>query len=149
MRPHRGRALAAPGRAPLWRRAFVVLVLAALAACSDPADEPTQLGTQAWGPFDVSVESLPSPPRAGHNEVVVQITGERSRPVYDALVQLRAGPASDWVQAIEDGHVGVYRRAVNFSAGTGNRIARTLEVQLVRGDDRTILQFPIPGGSAP
>jgi len=91
-----------------------------------------------WGGFEVAVEVRPAPPRPGHNEVVVIITAERHRPVYDALVWMRARPDAPWVQAIEDGHVGVYRRAINF----GRAGATQLEVKLQRESSVDVLVFP-------
>jgi len=110
----------------------------ALAACGQ-VDQAGTIGTRQWGPYDVTVETRPSPPRIGQNEIVVVIAGEHHQPVYDAVVAVRAQASSPWIQAIEDGHVGVYRRAVRFSSGAQN----VLQVQLKRGEDSTILEFPV------
>jgi hypothetical protein len=115
------------------------LLAAVLLGACGAADTSAVIGTGRWGSIDVSVESRPAPPRAGNNEVVVSVTGERRQPIYDALVFLRAGDDAPWVQAIEDGHVGVYRRAVNFGAG-GRAV---VQLRLRRGADETTLQFPI------
>jgi len=109
-----------------------------LAACNSSQDA-SQIGVRQWGTFDVAVEVRPAPPRRGHNEVVVIITGEHHRPVYDALVAVRADPEQPWVQAIEDGHVGVYRRAVLFSHGP----AASLQVRVQRADAQSVLEFPV------
>jgi hypothetical protein len=114
--------------------------MALLCACSDNGNA-SNLGTQSWGAIQVSVETRPSPPRHGRNEVVVLVSGDRHRPVYDAVIRLRAQQDA-WVQAIEDGHVGVYRRAVDFGEGDH----ATLQVQLQRGSEETILEFPVPIG---
>jgi len=109
---------------------------AASASCSN-SEESAALGTQQWGPYEVTVETRPSPPRAGQNEVVVIVAGEHHRPVYDALITLRAQASAPWIQAIEDGHVGVYRRAVNFGHGGDGK----LQVQLRQpGVDMGILR---------
>jgi hypothetical protein len=109
-----------------------------LAACGESTDSYL-VGKGRWGEYDVSVESRPAPPRRGNNEVVVIITGERHQPVYDALVAVRAQSEAAWTQAIEDGHVGVYRRAVNF--GHGDRAV--IQVQLKRGAQESELDFPV------
>jgi hypothetical protein len=109
-----------------------------IAGCGDNHD-PAQIGTRPWGSIDVAVELRPPPPRPGHNEVVVIITGEHHRPVYDALVSVRGDGAQPWVQAIEDGHVGVYRRAVVFAHGP----QATLQVRVQRADAQTVLEFPV------
>lgn len=120
------------------RLGSALLGVALLSACGSSQDT-AQLGTRSWGGFDVAVELRPAPPRPGHNEVVVIITGEHHRPVYDALVSLRADAGHDWVQAIEDGHVGVYRRAVYFGRGS----AATLQVRLQRAETQSVLEFPV------
>jgi hypothetical protein len=112
--------------------------VAGLASCSS-GEDASQIGVRSWGTYDVAVEVRPSPPRPGHNEVVVIITGEHHRPVYDALVAVRADPDQPWVQAIEDGHVGVYRRAVVFGRGP----AASLQVRLQRADAQSVLEFPV------
>lgn len=127
--------------ASAYRRLCAVLTMlaaCAMAACGESSDSYV-VGTGRWNDFDVTVESRPAPPRAGNNEVVVIVTGARRQPVFDALVTLRAQPSEPWVQAIEDGHVGVYRRAVNFGRGQ----SATIQVQLRHGSDQGTLSFPV------
>ena len=119
------------------------MLLSLLAGCGADTGN-AQIGAQRWGDLDVAVEVRPSPPRAGHNEVVVIVSGEHHRPVYDALVYLRAQADLPWVQAIEDGHVGVYRRAV-FFAGAGDA---AVQVRLQRGRDESVLVFPVRLGAS-
>lgn len=44
-----------------------------------------------------------------------------------------------WVQAIQDGLIGVYRRAIDLGDGE----TAVLQVRLQRGTDETILRFPL------
>lgn len=120
------------------RTALGGLVALALVACS-PGTDTYVVGADHWGPYDVAVESRPAPPRPGHNEVVVTVTGARRQPAYDLLVSVRAAQDQPWVQAIEDGHVGVYRRAVIF----GPPGKTSIEVRLQHGSDDAVLQFPV------
>jgi len=117
---------------------LAVLFAISLAGCGSEEHSGT-IGTRQWGSYDVTVETRPWPPRAGQNEVVVMIVGDHHQPIYDALVTMRAQATSPWVQAIEDGHVGVYRRAVRFTADGQNN----LQIQLQRGDERGVLDFPV------
>lgn len=120
-------------------RALATATLAALlAACGETGDSYV-VGSGRWNDIDVTVESRPAPPQAGNNEVVVIITRARHQPVYDAVVHVRARAENPWVQAIEDGHVGVYRRAVDFGREGDTRI----EVRVQRGSDETTLGFPV------
>jgi hypothetical protein len=114
----------------------------ALAACggSEPVAE---IPAQKWLDADVRVESRPSPPKPGMNEFLVLVTGERGRPVYDLVVSLRTDDNDPWKQAIEDGRVGVYRRAVEVEPGTRS----TLQVQIRRNDAESVLRFPLVPGS--
>ncbi len=131
-----------PGRPPAPLLAALGALLL-LGGCSD--DRSETLGTRAWGSIEVAVETRPFPPLAGNDEVVVIVSGAHRRPVYDAVVSIRAQSSAPWVQAIQDGHLGVYRRAVRFTRDPGN----ALEVQLRRGDEQTVLAFPVTLGSAP
>jgi hypothetical protein len=132
--------------ARLRRRAAALLVTVVTAvlgaglldACGN-SDDRSRIGARKWGTVDVAVEVRPSPPRPGHNEVVVIVSAEHHRPVYDAIVALRVQPAEPWVQAIEDGHVGVYRRAVVFGPGR----AAVLQVRLQRAGEQAVLEFPV------
>ena len=129
-----------PGCVPAGIRSLLLASAAALGlgGCGS-SEQSGVVGTRQWGVYEVTVETRPWPPREGQNEVVVVVAGERHRPIYDAVVNLRAQESLPWVQAIEDGHVGVYRRAVRFAAGAqGN-----LQVQLQRGEDRIVLDFPV------
>jgi hypothetical protein len=113
-----------------------------LGACGGEPSET--LGTRMWGSIEVAVQTRPFPPLAGNDEVVVIVSGEHHRPVYDAIVSLRTQPLAPWVQAIQDGHLGVYRRAVRFSPDPGGG----LEVQLRRGEEQTVIVFPVAIASA-
>jgi hypothetical protein len=117
------------------------------AACAPEGQDHAASASQRWGDLDVTVEVRPfDRPQGsiavagGRNEVVVVISGERHRPVFDAVVQMRAAPGADWVQAIQDGHVGVYRRAVDLGADAAQS---TLEVQLRRDAREDVLRFPL------
>ena len=108
-----------------------------LAACG--SDE-AQMAVKHYGNYTVAIETRPSPIEAGVDEVVVVITGIRHRPLWDALVRLRALPNANWVQAIEDGHTGVYRRAVDFGVPTPTG---PLHVEIEENGKATEIDFPL------
>ena len=60
-------------------------------------------------------------------------------PVGDLTISLRAADSMPWVQAIEDGNIGVYRRAIDL----GDKQATTLQVKLQQGTEETVLLFPM------
>lgn len=110
-----------------------------LAGCGGNPGE-IQIPVQHWKTMDVRIETHPNPPIAGMSEIVVIVTGPRGRPVSDLKVQMRASDAMPWVQGIQDGLIGVYRRAVDLGAGA----EATLQVQLVEPSaDQTTLLFPL------
>ncbi len=127
-----------------WAALAAAWATGPLGGCGNSADD-SRIGTRKWGSFDVAVEVRPGPPSAGRNEVVVIVSGERHRPVYDALVSVRTSDAQPWVQAIEDGHVGVYRRGVFFAGGA----SATVQVRLQRAADEAVLAFPVALAPAP
>lgn len=117
----------------------IVAILGLLvAACSGGARY--QIPTQQWGDMVIEVQVRPEPPQAGMTEFLVVATEKRGRPVHDLIVTLRTKPTDPWQQAIQDGHSGVYRRALNLAAGK-----RSVAVHLTRksNSQETELQFPL------
>lgn len=108
-----------------------------LLACGE-GNQASVIPSQHWQEMDVRIETHPNPPVAGMLEVVVIVTGPRGRPIHDLIISMRGGDALPWVQTIQDGHMGVYRRAVDVGGGD----AAALQVRLQRGDEQKILLFP-------
>ena len=113
-------------------------LVAALAACND-ANESPPIPLQHWKEMDVRIETHPNPPVAGMSEIVVIVTGPRGRPVHDLIVSIRADDSVPWVQTIQDGHIGVYRRGA--SVGFGEKAV--LQVLLQHGAEQQVLYFPL------
>lgn len=111
---------------------FLVL----LTACG--RDQVADTQPQKWQGAEVRVESRPSPPRPGINEFLVIVTGERG-PVHDIMVSVRTDDQDQWIQAIQDGEVGVYRRAAKVTLGTRS----VLQVQIKRNGAEGVLRFPL------
>lgn len=87
----------------------------------------------------VRIETHPNPPLAGMSEIVVIITGPHGKPAGDLTVSLRGNEAMPWVQAIQDGFIGVYRRAIDL----GNGQTSVVHVRLQQGTVQKVLLFPI------
>jgi hypothetical protein len=109
-----------------------------LVACS-VGNEPPSIPLQHWQEMDVRIETHPNPPVAGMSEVVVIVTGPHGRPIHDLIISLRGNEAMPWVQTIQDGYMGAYRRAVDI--GSGETVI--LQVRLQRGEVQKILLFPL------
>lgn len=109
-----------------------------LVACSNGAAAPS-IPPQHWKQMVVRIETHPSPPLAGISEIVVIITGPYGKPAGDLIVSLRGTETDPWVQAIEDGYIGVYRRAVDI----GENKTGVVQVRIQQGAEQKILSFPI------
>jgi len=120
-------------------RTGVAAGLLLTAAACNSGDRAADVPPQKWKDMEVSVESRPSPPRAGMDEFLVMVTDGRGRPAYNLLVSLRTSDQNPWIQAIEDGQIGVYRRAVKVAPGTNS----VLQVQIRRKDAEDVLYFPL------
>jgi len=113
------------------------VLLLMLSACGEGAD--ADIPVQKWQKLVVQVETRPSPPETGMDEILVVVTDERGRPGNGLVVSLRSSDQDRWVQAIEDGGLGVYRRAVALAPGERS----VLQVQLKTKDAESILRFPL------
>jgi len=94
------------------RVCLILLLPLLLSACSDAS---FSLGEQSWEEVQFVVETRPSPPVQGMNEFLVIATGQNRRKAHDLIISLRTDPKAPWKQAIQDGHVGVYRKALPIS----------------------------------
>ncbi len=117
----------------------IVLALL-LAGCS--AQQP-DAAPQNWKGFEVRIETQPSPPRIGMNEVMVEVSGKHGKGVHGLIVSLRMNDSESWKQAFPDGDLGVYHSAADFSPG------RTmLQVRIEQGGEKSTLYFPVRMGSS-
>lgn len=113
-------------------------MLLLLVSCSK--GESSRLGPQQWQETSITIETRPGPQvLQGMNEFIVIATKKARTPVSDLIVSLRTNEADPWKQAIQDGHVGVYRRALNVNDPQKD----TLSVQIRQGDETHVLKFPL------
>lgn len=119
-------------------RIFAVALMAlALAACGGDKSQ-ARLPSQQWGDINITVEFRPVPLRQGMNEFMVIATHPDRTAAKDLVVSLRSNPDAQWQQAIQDGNIGVYRRAVRLEAGD-----QTLYVHLRQRLEEQVLEFPV------
>lgn len=117
---------------------LVFASLLALAGCGSD-NGAIVIPVQRWKDMDVRIDTHPNPPVAGMSEIVAIVTGPHGRPIPDLLIYIRGNDSMPWVQTIEDGRIGVYRRAVDI--GDGDSV--TLQVRLDQGAEEKILLFPL------
>lgn len=121
------------------RTLIITLLSLSILACGAPQDQ-YQIPAQKWSDVVVVIQSRPAVVTAGMNEFLVLATLERGKPVHDLIVSLRTVDAGPWQQAIQDGHSGVYRKAINVPPAV-----TMLQVQLRRKgqDEGAVLHFPM------
>lgn len=117
-------------------RIFFLLISMVLLSCSGDSNRSS---FQQWKDISLAVETRPPQIRAGMMEfLVVANRGER-KVAHDLIVSLRIGEVGKWVQAIQDGHVGVYRRALRVVDPSSD----VLQVHVRYGAEETVLKFPL------
>lgn len=117
---------------------WLVLAVAGLVACSGRTTS-SPIPPQHWKDSVIRIETHPDPPLPGMSEIVVIVTGPRGKPTGDLIVSLRGNEDAPWVQAIQDGFIGVYRRAVDIGEGD----SAVVQVRLQRGAEQQVLRFPL------
>lgn len=117
---------------------LLILIAAGLVACNDET-KVLSIPSQHWKESVVRIETHPNPPLAGMSEIVVIITGPHGKPTGDLIVSLRGKESDPWIQAIQDGFIGVYRRAVDIGGGD----SAVVQVRLQQGAEQQVLRFPI------
>ncbi len=113
------------------------ILLVALVSCG--RDSASVLGPQQIGDLEVFVETRPGIPRVGMNEFLVVATYADRKPGYDYVVSIQLQGDTEWRQSIQDGHSGVYRRALNVRDPEHDVVRVMLEKQ----GRQSVLQFPL------
>jgi hypothetical protein len=120
----------------ILRRAALPAAAIALASCGG---ESRDSATLSWRDLQVHVESRSYGAIPDLKELLVFVNRNVTLPAWDCRVDLRTSDADPWKQAIEDGHVGVYRRAAKVDA----RDHSVLQVWIHAEDSDTVLRFPL------
>lgn len=92
-----------------------------------------------WRDLQVHVESRSYGPIPGMKELLVFVNRNGVLPAWDCRVDLRTSDADPWKQAIEDGRVGVYRRAAKVDEGEHS----VLQVRISAEGSETVLHIPL------
>lgn len=118
----------------------VTLLLLATSGCGK--GDAYILVPQQWDDAKFVVEIRPGAPRQGMNEFVVISTHTSGVPGYQYVVSIKMDSDQHWVQMIQDGHSGVYRRAI----AVRDPLNGVLNVQVKYQKDKdklTTLHFPL------
>jgi hypothetical protein len=127
----------------MWRnralrawRASLYGVAIAFAGCGGETQESPELH---WLDLQVHVESRSYGPIPAMKELLVFVNRHGSQPAWDCRIDLRTSDADPWKQAIEDGRVGVYRRA----ALVDERQHSVLQIWIHAEGNETVLRVPL------
>lgn len=97
---------------------------------------------QIWNNTEFVVEIRPGAPRKGMNEFVVIATQTDRVPAYNYIITLKTDMNDKESQMIQDGHSGVYRRAIEVQ-DPANEILIVKIVHKKETDVSTELQYPL------
>ena len=113
-------------------------VVASLTACEGTTP---QMPAQSWKGIRVEIETRPPQLGVGMNEFLVIASRGQGRgvPAHDLIISLAVNNTERWEQAIQDGFVGVYRRAMRIADPAHD----VLLVRIEHGGDSGILRFPL------
>lgn len=116
---------------------YSIFVLLLLTACSSSGTG--MYPHQPWEDLIIHVETRPAPLVKGVNEFLIYATINARQPGSDLIVSIKERGGTKWHQSIQDGHVGVYRRAIVIT----NPETNVLQVRIKRGKDVGLLEFAL------
>ena len=125
----------------LLRRWCAALPALALYGCGGGTQESP---TVHWRDLDVHVESRSYSPIPEMRELLVFVNRNRVLPAWDCRVDLRTSDADPWKQAIEDGRVGVYRRAAKVDRHEHS----VLQIRIRAEGSETVLRIALNSQAA-
>lgn len=119
-----------------WRLLMLAGVFL-LSSCS--ADESAwSPAPQSWQDITIRVETQPTPVERGMNEFLLIADHQQRGFINNLLVEVRT-ESSDWKQAMPDGALGVFRRALQV-----RHVQREhLYVRLIRDGQHGEMTFPL------
>jgi len=96
-----------------FNNAFVLgcIVLALLVSACSPGKQVWTPPAQVWNGLSIRIETRPTVLRPGMNEFLVIANRQQRGFSSDLMVDVRT-ESSDWKQAMPDGALGVFRRAL-------------------------------------
>lgn len=115
---------------------IAILFLSMLSACG--VDHAQDTPPKVWKDMEVRVETRPSPPHAGMTEFLVMLTSRTGRPGDDYMVSVRTSDQDAWKWAVQDGRMGIFRRAAELAPGERS----VLQIQLKHKGEESVLRFP-------
>ena len=119
---------------------FLLALATALALISCGKGQAYLLTPQYWDDVEFMVELRPGAPRVGMNEFLIFATDKSGKPGYEYVISIQIDGPSNWTQTIQDGHTGVYRRALALTDPETDVLLVKVEA---RSGQQTILRFTL------
>lgn len=126
-------------RRSLMQKVVLFVIALIVLGCTD-SNTPS-LPPKVWEDVTVRVESRPPVVQQGMNEFLIIATYKGVGPAADLVVSLRMDDEDRWHQAIQDGHMGVYRRAIIVP--DPNSSVLSVRVRYKKTDQQGVLKFPL------
>ena len=121
----------------LTKRVLVIACCLIAVACG--RGNAYLLGPEWIGDVEIYVESRPGKPKVGMNEFLVIATHKDHKPAYQYVISIGVKGSDKWIQTIQDGYSGVYRRATRINDPSVDVLA----VKLEKAGKTEILYFPL------
>lgn len=122
---------------PAAHLTLAALIALLMAGCGGSGFAPYP--PQMFEDVIIEVETRPARVEEGMIEFLIIASREPRRPAHNLLVFISIDDTGVWQQAIQDGHMGVYRRALAVTDPVNN----VLNVRIRYDDRERILQFPL------
>jgi len=124
---------------------LVLFVSVSLLLISCTGEIPTT-ESKKWLDYTFRVESRPPHITQGMNELLLIGNYQERNRAFDLIVSFRIGPTGKWSQAIQDGHTGVYRRAMKVT--DPNTDVLYVHIKRKGKTEETMFEFPLNYSSA-
>jgi len=122
---------------------YLLLILTGMLIAGCSSEQPGwSPEPQAWQDITIRIETQPSPIRRGMNEFILIANHQQRGFVNDLLVEVHTN-GSGWKQAMPDGALGVFRRALPV----GDVQQDHLYVRLTRRGQHGDMKFALAPGT--
>lgn len=119
----------------------LLLLCVLIAGCG--GDAAYLLPAQQWKGISFFIEVRPNPPVVGMNELLVVATRENRKPAFDMIISVSSNTQKQPVQTIQDGHSGVFRRALRLSDISEEQVYVHIQSREPNASGDTTLSFPL------
>ena len=117
----------------------LILLWSALLLASCGQENAYILEPQWRDDIEYLVEIRPGAPTVGMNEFMIVATHKDHRPAHEAVISIKIKGKGDWRQSIQDGHSGVYRRAIRVNDPEND----VMLVQVKQAKGVFVLSYPL------